>query len=527
MTMLETQLGDVGAAEKLARPVAPPQLQLIKHLLRGNRTQRIATVTTALQAGSAWRGEVGRWITGLVPVESLVPQDHAHWRPVVEDAIQFVFSRLSTPRLATKIVEQMELPARTAPEPRLIRLISKMPGLQKLGQVLARNRRLAPPLREALIGLENSMSDVTAREMRAIIRAELGPRLKTYGVEIATSIHKEGSASAIVKFTWRKPRREREACCFKVLKPYVPECFAEDMNLLQELGEYLAARGRGYTFAVRDVRELISEVRLLLEHELDFVREQATLAEAARMYQSSFGIRVPRLVPQLCTPKITAMTAENGVKVTEAFRRWPARRERIAGQIIEALIAVPLFSRDPAAVFHADPHAGNLFYDEANRELVILDWALSERLSLPARRHLVMLAVMMLLRKPAGVVEAIGALARRGPHGHRPPQRLIEGHVTRFFSELPKGHAPGVLDAMMLLDELALKGVRFPSALFLFRKVLFTLDGVLHDVAGPGVRVDQEIAREFVTRCVASLGFFHAPLTFQDLLPAARAFLPL
>ena len=80
---------------------------------------------------------------------------------------------------------------------------------------------------------------------------------------------------------------------------------------------------------------------------------------------------------------------------------------------------------------------------------------------------------------------------------------------------------------MKLLDELALKGVRFPPALFLFRKVLFTLDGVLHDVAGPGVRIDQEVARQFVTRCVSSFGFFHEPLTFPDLLPAARAFLPL
>lgn len=511
---------------KLDPALIPFQLLLLQDAwLRGNRAQRVAAITAALEAGGAWRDDVSQWITSLVPVQSLVPEAYQKWRPLVQDALRFIFSRLSAERLAVKIVEQMALPAKTAPEPRLIRLISKMPGLQKLGQVLARNRRLPPALREALSELENGMSDVTAREMRAIIQTELGPRLAAYCVQIAGSVHKEGSASAILKFTWRKPRREREAGAFKVLKPYVPRCFAEDMNLLQQLGEHLAALGGSYEFAVRDVREMISEVRLLLEHELDFEREQATLAEARRMYRSSFGIRVPHLVEPLCTRHITAMTSENGVKVTEAFRRWPARRERIAGQIIEGLIATPLFSRDATAVFHGDPHAGNLFYDESNRELVILDWALSERLSLRARRHLLMLAVMMLLRKPAGVAEAIGALARPGPRGGRPPQRLIERHVSRFFAELPAGRVPGVLDAMRLLDDLALKGVRFPSALFLFRKVLFTLDGVLQDVADGAVRVDQAIAREFVTRCVASFGFFHQPLTFQDLLPAAKAFL--
>ena len=42
------------------------------------------------------------------------------------------------------------------------------------------------------------------------------------------------------------------------------------------------------------------------------------------------------------------------------------------------------------------------------------------------------------------------------------------------------------------------------------------MDGVLHDVAGPGVRIDHLLAREFLTRWVASLGFFYAPLTLAD-----------
>ena len=470
--------------------------------------------------------EIGKAIAGMVPVETLVPEEHQPWRPLVRDAMEFVFSRLAPARLRSKIAEQMQLPAGTPPEQRLIRLIAKMPGLQKLGQVMARHRRLAAPVREALSQLENGMSDVTVDEVRRIITAELGPRLEKYGVAAEPSIHKEGSASAIVKFTWRKPDREPEAGAFKVLKPYVPEYFAQDMNLLQGLGEYLAGRDCGYGFAVHEVKEMITEVRLLLEHELDFAREQATLIEAVRMYRSSFGIRVPRLIEPLCTSRITAMTAEHGVKVTDAFPRAPLRRHRIARQVIEALIAVPLFSREPAAVFHADPHAGNLLYDEPNRELVILDWALTDRLSLRARRHVVMLAVMTLLRKPAGVAEAIAGLSRRDRRTHRIPQALIERHVNQFFAGLPPGRAPGVLDAMMLLDELALRGVRFPSALFMFRKVLFTLDGVLHDVAGPNVRMDRVIAREFLTRCVASFGVFHEPLDLKDLVPMAQALLP-
>jgi hypothetical protein len=55
--------------------------------------------------------------------------------------------------------------------------------------------------------------------------------------------------------------------------------------------------------------------------------------------------------------------------------------------------------------------------------------------------------------------------------------------------------------------------------------VLFTLDGVLHDIAGPEVRLDSVLARQFVMRCAGSFGVFHEPFEVKDLLPVARALL--
>jgi ubiquinone biosynthesis protein len=466
--------------------------------------------------GRHWRREIGKWIGRLVPVEILVPDSAARWRPLVRDAFQFTFERLSDRRLATKVAQQFELSADTAPEQRLLRLVNKMPGLQKVGQVLARNRRLASKLRSALSELENGMSDVTVEEIRGLIEERLGKRLTEYAVELEPAILSEASVSAVIRFTWNHAGREREQGVFKVLKPYVPECFAEDMRLLQELGEFLTSPDRGYGFAIHDVKEMLAEVLLLLEHELDFRREQATLLEAVKMYRASIGIRVPRLIEPLSTSDITAMSAEAGVKVTEAFPRSPIRRARIADQLIEALVAVPFFSREKEAIFHADPHAGNLLYDETNRELVVLDWALAERLSLESRRQLVLLSVMMTLRNPDGVRRAIRDLSLSADRRNHSRLKAIDGCVTQFFEQLPSGASTGMLDAMRLLDRIALEGVHFPPPLFLFRKIVLTLDGVLYDVAGPDVRIDEVIAREFLTRCAASLGLFHAPLEWKD-----------
>jgi ubiquinone biosynthesis protein len=467
------------------------------------------------------RGEIGEWIAQIVPVETLVPEDVKRWRPLVRDALRYVFLHLAEDRLEAKIREQMLLPLDTPAEQRLLRLISHMPGIQKVGQVLARNRRISPQLRAALSQLENGISETTAAETRTAIETALGDRIDRYAVKIAPEILSEASVSAVTRFTWNDPGRERQEGVFKVMKSHVPACFAEDMRLLQTLAGHLAAKTRQYAFGIRQVKDTVEEVRLLLEHELDFERERSALAEAALMYRSSFGIRVPRVIPQLCAPGVTAMSAEAGVKVTEACRRSPLRRERIAEQIVEALIAVPFFSWTDTALFHADPHAGNLLYDEPNRELVVLDWALAERLDRESRRNLALLALMAALRNRDGVCQAIVALSREDRQPGK--EELVREHVARLFARFRGGKPPGVLEAMMLLEEIALAGVRFPASLFLFRKVLFTLDGVLHDVVGREVAVDQVIIREFLARMAASFGLFHAPLRGQDFVTIQRA----
>ncbi len=201
----------------------------LEPFLRGYKTtaERIAAIETALGsvAGRFWRDELGKWTVRMVPVELLVPEEYRQWRPLVRDAMQFVVSRLSPARLAPKVVEQIELSPDTPPEVRLLRFISKVPGLQKIGQVLARNRKLDPRVRHTLAELENGISDAGVDEIRAIIIEELGRQLEVYAVEIDSTIFCEASVSAIVRFTWRNPQsKKRERGVFKVLKPYIPSC---------------------------------------------------------------------------------------------------------------------------------------------------------------------------------------------------------------------------------------------------------------------------------------------------------------
>jgi ubiquinone biosynthesis protein len=336
-------------------------------------------------------------------------------------------------------------------------------------------------------------------------------------------IFAEASVSALVRFSWKDPLNSvRGRGVFKVRKPDVPRYFAEDLSLLQKLGDWIS-QNQSYGFATNYVAEIVSEVRSLLQRELDFVNEQRTLAEIQNTYQFRVGVRVPRLITPLCTPEVTAMSQEDGVKVTEAFAGDPRRRRLVAEQLIEALVSGPLLSRDKEVIFHADPHAGNLFYDEGRGEVVILDWALTERLSHELRRQVTLLVVMMTLRNAAGVSEAMERLSAMSVEMDAAKSRLIAEHVARFFDGLAANHNPGSMDAMALLDEIALEGVRFPAALAMFQKALFTLDDVTFDIAGSKVSISFILARDFVAHLMASFGLDHPPLTVADLIALPRS----
>src|SRR5436190_932097 len=77
--------------------------------------ERVAAIEAALDGPGSrrFRKQLGEWTTRVVPVEMLVPDVYARWRPLVHDAMLFVVSRMAAYRLAPKVIEQIELPSDT------------------------------------------------------------------------------------------------------------------------------------------------------------------------------------------------------------------------------------------------------------------------------------------------------------------------------------------------------------------------------------------------------------------------------
>jgi len=515
---------DIPILESSFPQLAPEQLRAaLTGFLPKNATtaEKTAAVEAGLSSpiGQGLRAAIARWIVDeILPVDRLVPPTYLKWRPPVRDSMQFVIARLSPARLAPKIVEQLEISEKLSVEERLFRLIARVPGLQKLGQVIARNRHLRPALRTALARLENGIRDVEPEKIRRIIQEQLRTRLERYQVEIAPTILSEASVSAVLRFRWRNPasgRRERGV--FKVLKPHIPDYFAEDMDYLHGLAQYFGERHHRYGFPAHLIPDTFRKVRRLLRHEVNFVREQKTLLEAAALYRDIPGVRVPRLIQPLCTPMVTALSEEPGIKVTNAAARFSKLgRTKIAERLIGALVAVPLLASEEDAIFHGDPHAGNLLYDARTDTLTIIDWALRERLSREQRRHLALLLLMVSLRDPVGAANEVMALSQQRTRSGSGRAQTIQDAVAGFMDHLPLKYLPSAADAMRLLEKMAMKGIKFPGSLVMLSKVMFTLDGILSDVDGDGSGMSMTIARHLARRWVFDRKGIRLPLTIQD-----------
>ena len=263
-------------------------------------------------------------LRAFIPIEDLVSEAYAKWRPVVRDGFSFIGARLAPERLVPKLVEQLALPAATPVEGRVMAFIRRVPSLQKIAQTVARNRNLDPEFRARLADLEDGIREVGEAEIRAEIDQELGDRLSQNQVQVEPGLLAEGSVSAVMRFTRVASRPgEPSSGVFKVLKPFITRYFQEDLTLLGELADYFNANQKNYDLDKLDLRAMLFDVRELFERETDFVHERANLAAAATRSRDLESVRVPVPIESLSSDTITAMTEEQSVKVTDAYPHDP------------------------------------------------------------------------------------------------------------------------------------------------------------------------------------------------------------
>jgi ubiquinone biosynthesis protein len=427
---------------------------------------------------------------------SVLPDEYARFRRPIRGALTTFLQGLPEAHQAAVLEDQVALPPDATPAQRLAVLAGSCPALHKLGQVLARDRRLGADLRRHLQELESLPPSVPLDTIQAILDRELGP-LDRLGITLGPVALAEASVAVVVPFRYDRPphgQGPRDGV-FKVLKPGIEERLEQELRLLERVGAYLDEVCDEFGLPQLDYREVFEQVREKLRHEVRLDLEQQHLARARAFYAGEPRVCVPALLEH-CTPRVTAMERLTGGKVTEHRLDSASEKRRLADLVVLALIARPIFTDADPAPFHADPHAGNLFFT-ADHRLGILDWSLVGWLGEPERQALVQMALAALTLDAERLAATVEGLA-----GQQPVDESALGSVVRaWLRRVRQGQFPGFTWLMGLLDEAVQTArLRVAADLLLFRKSLHTLEGVVADVGAGEGRIDRVLQGEFLRR---------------------------
>jgi ubiquinone biosynthesis protein len=340
----------------------------------------------------------------------------------------------------------------------------------KFGQIAStRSDLLAEPVIEQLSHLRSAVRPIPGDRVRPLVEQELGRPVE----EAFASFDFEPLASASMGQAHRATLLTGESVVVKIQRPGLDDLLRRDATVLRMVARTAERRVAGAREL--DVRGLADELIVSMDRELDYLRE-ATMCDRLRASIAHDDpaddiVRVPLVFHDLCTDRMLVM------------EEAPGRAIDSPGAIADSgvpphLLAVALLSSFldqvlHGAVFHADPHPGNLMVDEWGR-LWLLDFGAVGLLDPATRRALQDIAVGMSAGEPMVVARAVRHLS--GADATADLQSL-ESDIGMLMVESSGGFDPAVIPEVLTV--MTRHGLRPPASMTSLSKALLTLDGTL------------------------------------------------
>ncbi len=424
------------------------------------------------------------------------------------------------------------------------------PTFIKLGQILAsRPDLVGPSLSEELKQLRANVAADEIDQVRETLRNELGEDYESH----FQTIDFKPLATASIGQVHRAVLNDGSRVVLKVQRVGIERKMQQDMEVLAGVAQ-LAKRVDALN-AWGPV-EMVRQLAPMITRELDFSRERQNLDQFAEMFsRKSCDVIIPRPVNALCTRRVLVMDELIGVPLADYLASHPNQKPEVSepnpgnadqedggsdptgnstaddptthqattasenvaasesplqssqehdeslkqhlGETIAEAYLTMLFDE---ALFHADPHPGNLIAME-DGTLGILDFGMIGRIDETLRETI----EEMLVAISSGDQHRLVRLIRRV--GDAPPtldDSALAIDVTEFIGTYGRQNL-GEFDLTGALNELSeilhRHAIKLPNQSALLLKMLVSLEGTLGEL---GARFDSlEAVRTFMTRSVA------------------------
>jgi ubiquinone biosynthesis protein len=420
------------------------------------------------------------------------------WIPIVHDAMLYFLDHLSDDRLLDKLVSMALLPPGTSRGDYLIEFVSKVPSLQKMGQILARNPDLSPDYRKALQGLESGIRTMSGEEMVQFITADIGkPQIDKYQMQFADKLFGEASVDATILATGIAPGStvRRQMIC-KIVKPYVLVYLPEDLAIIDGIAAYFTTNHDFYQLGTMPLVEIFTEIRKSLTNEINIVAEQKNFIRAREYYKGSKKVIVPEIFP-ISTNHVTVMEFIVGEKITSAFKGDAKQRAIMAARLSDVMTGDVIFSTESEAIFHGDPHPGNVYHftgDPKNPyKIALIDWGLMGTFPRKDRLALMQLILGVQLADAKRLRNNVGALLDSGLPTSPEKVQKIDVLIAEVIKPKPGG---GSFDSLQeLLFGLIEQGYATKFTLNIFIKSQITIAGELFEL-DPTLKQDDLLEKQ-------------------------------
>jgi ubiquinone biosynthesis protein len=348
----------------------------------------------------------------------------------------------------------------------------------KLGQILSTRRDLLPPeIVDELSQLQDRADPVPWPDVQAVLETELGGAVD----DIFASFDREPLAAASVGQVHAARLRSGVDVVVKVQRPGIRPVVERDLDIAQRLAARLeAGTNWGRTLGLRSLANGLAGA---LREELDYRIEAENIETVARAAaaRTDGHVRVLNVYRALCTQRVLVMERLHGTPVNAAeqvLRKLDADREALARGLLDFLLRQILLD----GVFHADPHAGNVFVLSDGR-LGLLDFGSVGRLDAGLREAFQRLLVSVDRGDPLGTTDALLELV---PRPDTVDEQALERDLGRFLARHVDSAASSTVrmfgDLFRIVAE---HGLSIPPELAAVLRALGTAEGTLDHIA-PG-----------------------------------------
>lgn len=365
------------------------------------------------------------------------------------------------------------------------------PTFVKLGQVLSSRPDLLPAdWVDELRTLQDHAPPIPLESVRAEIASSLGKPVE----ENFAWIEETPLASASIAQVHRARTHAGELVVLKVQRPGIADKIAADVAILfyfAQLAEAVVEETGLYGPV-----GIVEEFERSIAEELDFVNEaQNVRTFGEHVEEHGIRLHVPRVYDELSGPRVLALEYIEGRKITEAS---PPHDPRVLAQ---ALIDGGFRLLFEAAIFHGDPHPGNLLVQE-DGTIAVLDFGIIGRLTPQMQETVVLLVIAVALRDAESVARLI---YRLGLPDQRTDLAAFRNDIDALFRRYLGRSLRDVSSGQVMRELLDLSvryRIRLPRDYALLGKAVMTSEGIVRhldpdlDLMAFGLPYARELLRD-------------------------------